>query len=69
MQILDNIGHGDGGTALQSAGACYALYPPPVDSSRPAGQWNRAVIRLQGDHVQFWLNGVQNVDCKIGSDD
>jgi hypothetical protein len=69
MQILDNIGHGDGASSLHSAGACYALYPPPVDSSRPAGQWNRVVMRLQGDHMQFWLNGVQTVDCKIGSDD
>jgi hypothetical protein len=67
MQILDNVGHGDGSTGLHSAGACYALYPPPVDSSRPAGQWNRAVVRLQGDHAQFWLNGVKTVDCHIRS--
>ncbi len=26
-------------------------------------------MKLQGEHVQFWLNGVQTVDCKIGSDD
>jgi hypothetical protein len=69
MQILDNIGHSDGITALQSAGANYALHAPPVDSSRGAGQWNRARIRIEGDHVQYWLNGVETADYVIGSDD
>jgi len=69
MQILDNVGHGDGITALQSAGANYALHPPPVDASRPAGQWNRARILVNGDHVQYWLNGVKTADYVIGSED
>jgi len=69
MQILDNIGHSDGVTGLQSAGTNYGLHAPPVDSSRIAGQWNRARIRVQGDHVQYWLNGVQTADYVIGSDD
>ncbi len=69
MQILDNIKHQDGVTALQSAGANYALHAPPFDSSRPAGQWNRARIRVQGDHVQQWLNGVKTADYVLGSED
>ena len=69
MQVLDNIGHADGITALQSAGANYALHAPPVDSSRPAGQWNRARIRVDGDHVIYWLNGVKTADYVMGSED
>lgn len=69
MQVLDNIGHADGITALQSAGANYALHAPPVDSSRPAGQWNRARIRVEGDHVRQWLNGVKTADYVLGSED
>ncbi len=69
MQILDNIGHGDGITALQSAGANYGLHAPPVDASRPAGQWNRARIRVNGEHVQYWLNGVKTADYVLGSED
>ncbi|MDP7028811.1 MAG: DUF1080 domain-containing protein [Phycisphaerales bacterium] len=69
MQVLDNIGHGDGVTALQSAGANYALHAPQVDASRVAGKWNRARICVQGDHVQYWLNGIKTADYVIGSDD
>ncbi|MBT5383260.1 MAG: DUF1080 domain-containing protein [Phycisphaerae bacterium] len=69
MQILDNAGHSDGASALQSAGANYALHAPPVDSSRGAGKWNRVRIRVQGDHVQHWLNGVKTADYVLGSDD
>ncbi|MDP6479953.1 MAG: DUF1080 domain-containing protein [Phycisphaerales bacterium] len=69
MQILDNLGHANGLTALQSAGANYGLHAPPVDSSRVAGKWNRARIRVQGDHVQYWLNGVKTADYVLGSED
>jgi hypothetical protein len=69
MQILDNVGHSNGISALQSAGANYALHAPPVDSSRVAGKWNRARIRVEGNHVQYWLNGVKTADYVIGSDD
>lgn len=69
MQILDNVGHGDGATALNSAGANYALHAPPGDCSRPAGQWNRARIRVHGDHVQYWLNGVKTADYVLNSPD
>ncbi|MCH2139794.1 MAG: DUF1080 domain-containing protein [Phycisphaerales bacterium] len=69
MQILDNLRHSDGATALQSAGSNYALHAPQVDSSRVAGEWNRVRIRVEGDHVQQWLNGVKMADYVIGSED
>jgi len=40
MQVLDNAHHTDGANPLSSAGACYGLYPPSQDVTRPVGAWN-----------------------------
>ncbi len=69
MQVLDNLRHPDGRDPKTSAGSLYALYAPPIDATRPAGAWNRVRIRVQGQHVELWLNGQQTVDCEIGSED
>lgn len=68
-QVLDNAKHQDGKNPLTSAGSLYALYAPSEDAANPAGQWNRARIVLQGNHVQHYLNGKKVVDAEIGSDD
>jgi hypothetical protein len=39
-QILDNTTHLDGLNVLASAGACYAVFAPAKDATRPVGQWN-----------------------------
>src|SRR5690606_31698603 len=44
MQILDNLGHRDGGEPRTSAGALYGLYACEHDVARPAGEWNHARI-------------------------
>ena len=69
-QILDDVGHQDGGSALSSAGALYALYPPS-DAKELAllGSFNRTRIRVQDGRVQHWLNDRLVVDAVIGSDD
>ena len=67
MQILDNARHADGRNALTSAGANYALHAPPFDASLPSGHWNCARIRVQGNHVQHWLNGVKTADYHLRS--
>lgn len=36
-QILDNEGHMDGLNPQASAGACYAVFPPAKDHTRPVG--------------------------------
>jgi hypothetical protein len=67
MQVLDDAVHADGQNPLTSAGANYGLHPAPRGVVRPAGEWNRARIRVEGDHVQHWLNGEQIVDYRLGS--
>jgi hypothetical protein len=69
MQVLDNPGHSDGANPLTSAGACYALYAPTSDVTRPVGSWNEVRLIVNGTLVQHWLNGVRIVEYEIGSAD
>ncbi|MBT8337878.1 MAG: DUF1080 domain-containing protein [Gemmatimonadetes bacterium] len=67
MQVLDDAVHVDGQNPLTSAGANYGLHPAPRGVVRPAGEWNHARIRVEGERVQHWLNGEQIVDYRLGS--
>lgn len=66
-QILDNTGHLDGLNPLASAGACYAVFPPAKDATRPLGQWNQTRIVAHGKHVEHWLNGEKLLEYEIDS--
>ena len=68
MQILDDALHVDGRNPLTSAGSNYALHAAPRGIVRAVGQWNEARLRVEGGHVQHWLNGVKIVDYQLGSD-
>ncbi len=68
-QVLDNAGHQDGKSLLTSAGALYGLYASTADASKPAEEWNRGRIVMEGDRVRHFLNGQKLVDAQIGSDD
>lgn len=67
FQILDNKGHLDGLNRLASAGACYAVFAPAKDVTRPIGQWNRTRIVARGKHVEHWLNGEKMLEYEIDS--
>ncbi len=69
MQVIDNAQNPDGGTAVTSAGACYALYGPSQDVTRPAGSWNEVRLVASGSHIEHWLNGVRVVEYELGSAD
>ena len=68
-QLLDDAHHADGRSRLTSAGAAYALYPPPAGIVKPADQWNSSRILVQGNHVEHWLNGQKVVEYELGSPD
>ncbi len=68
FQILDNTRHLDGLNKLASAGACYAVFAPARDATRPVGEWNQSRIVAQGKHVEHWLNGEKLLEYDIGSD-
>lgn len=68
-QVLDNARHADGKSPLTSAAACYGLYPPSKDASRPPGTWNEGRLVVAGNRVEHWLNGERTVAYEIGSAD
>lgn len=68
VQVLDNAAY-PGRDVRQLAGACYDLYAPAKDTSRPRGQWNAVKVVADGDRIEHWLNGTKIVEYVLGSDD
>ncbi len=66
-QILDNAVHLDGLNPAASAGACYAVFAPAKDATRPVGEWNQARIVARGKHIEHWLNGEKLLEYEINS--
>jgi hypothetical protein len=69
-QILDDARHPDavkGSAGTHKAGANYDLMPPLVAAVKPAGEWNRFVLKVQKGHVQHWLNGKKVQDYQLVS--
>ena len=67
-QILDNHGHMDGLNTLASAGACYAVFPPAKDMTRPLGEWNQTRIVAKGAHVEHWMNGEKLLEYDVDTE-
>lgn len=67
-QILDNKGHMDGLNPLASAGACYAVFAPCQDATRPLGEWNQSRIIAKGPHIEHWMNGIKLLEYETGSE-
>jgi hypothetical protein len=68
VQLLDNTAHPNR-DKRQLAGACYDLYAPSRDVTRPVGQWNHVRILVENGHVEHWLNGEKITEYRIGSED
>jgi hypothetical protein len=68
MQVLDNL-KWPNRSKKELAGACYDLYAPSKDVSRPPGEWNKARLLVDGNKVEHWLNGEKMVEYEIGSED
>ena len=70
VQILDDEKHPDAVKGLEGthkAGANYDLQAPFVSSVKPAGKWNKFVLKVQNGRVQHWLNGKKVQDYQLGS--
>jgi hypothetical protein len=68
VQLLDNAAHPTR-DKRQLAAACYDLYAPSKDVTRPVGQWNHLRVLVNGPHVEHWLNGEKMVEYELWSDD
>ncbi len=69
MQVLDDAAHRDGQSRLTAAGAAYGLYPAPAGIVKPAGEWNRVRLVVNGGHVEQWLNDSRVVSYELGGAD
>lgn len=69
MQVLDDAGHADGRSRLTAAGSVYGLYPAPEGVVKPANEWNRVRLVVNGNHVEHWLNGTKVAEYELGSPD
>ena len=70
-QVLDNFGFRSGkglpvGPVEHSA-SNYAIEPAVSDETKPIGEWNSGQIVVQGDHVEYWLNGVKTAEYEMHS--
>ena len=68
VQVLDNTTHPTR-DKRQYFAACYDLYAPSKDMSKPVGQWNHLRIIVNGPHVEHWHNGEKVVEYELWSDD
>ncbi len=68
MQVLDNT-KWPNRSKKELAGACYDLYAPAKDVTKPVGEWNKARLLADGNRVEHWLNGEKLLEYEIGSED
>ena len=68
-QMLDDVGHPDGGIGPhRQTASFYEVLPPAADKPlRPPGEWNSSKIVVRGKTVEHWLNGRNVLTYELGS--
>jgi hypothetical protein len=51
-----------------ATGSLYEILPPQNKTLRPLAEFNDSRIKVQGNHVEHWLNGVKVVEFEFNSD-
>ena len=67
-QLLDDQGYPEKIEDWQKTGANYAMDPPLMDATKPAGEWNHTKIIVNRGHVEHWLNGKKVVEYELWTD-
>lgn len=70
FQILDDAVHPDaklGVNGNRTNAGLYDLIAPQNIRFNGVGEWNRARIVVQGNHVEHWLNGFKTVEYERGT--
>lgn len=68
-QVLDNDGHPDGEFPSHRAGALYDLIVPPVDGTRPVGEYNQGRIVVNDGRIEHWLNDILMAESSYNDDE
>ena len=69
--ILDDKQHPDAKEGIdgnRTLAGLYDLIAPLPKRDNGVGQWNRATIIVNGNHVEHWLNGQKTVEYERGND-
>lgn len=74
-QIIDDKGyppHTENGkeiriTDMQKSGANYDIQAPTAFKAKTPGDWNDAILIVNKNHVEHWLNGEKVVEYEYGS--
>ncbi len=67
-QLIDDTGYPGKLEDWQKTGANYAMDPPLVNATKPAGEWNHTVIKVNKGKVEHWLNGKKVAGYMLWSD-
>ncbi len=62
MQILDNVCHPDTKFPTHRAGDLYDMIECKWSTVKPAGSWNKVMIKSINGEVEFWMNGYKVVE-------
>ncbi|MDD2328904.1 MAG: DUF1080 domain-containing protein [bacterium] len=72
FQILDDKNHPDaelGKDGNRKLGSLYDLIPAPADKPFRNGFFNTAMVVVEGNHVEHWLNGVKIVEYERNNEE
>ena len=69
FQILDNAAWGDKVKDVQRNACNYEMYIAEGDFDKPIGEWNQALLIVDGNKVTQYLNGVKVVEYEKYSAD
>lgn len=68
MQVLDNAGHADAENPKHRAGDLYDLISCSTETVKPAGEWNKAEIKMDRGKLDLYLNGTNVVSTALWDD-
>jgi hypothetical protein len=68
-QVIDNEGYPGDLKDTQLTAANYDMHPAPAAKPNAVGEWNSSKIVVNGEHVEYWLNGTKTVEYEINSAD
>jgi hypothetical protein len=60
FQLIDDERHADAKRGpTRQTGALYAAIPARTKAAKPAGEWNTAMLKVQGQNFEHWVNGTK----------